>query len=293
MAFRSRRKFRSRRRASTKRRTAKSYGKRGFKNRSARKSRGGSSRNIARAPHTTTREFEWGSIACNWTGTAGELNFNQPDNLGGIITTPFALQSGTASTYVLGTSASFGLEDLPATFVDFVRNFNFYKIDKISLKFKPRWNTTGQDVNQNTSTLGAESGGGAPRLYIHTQNDPFKINNEVIASGDNILRYGSHTMYDLTKQRLYHLKPSVSLAAMDQANNTILPGVGVANTMAYNRWIDTSFGTAVAANEAVYQGIQMWMEWENPPIPTGGTAGDHTIIDVFATYTVSMKQLEE
>lgn len=265
---------------------------RGFKRRMGRRTSRRSRVNISKAHVTTTREFIWGNFSIN----GNTLQFTQPDNVGGAITTTIPLITGSVALYGNGFSANFSIQDLPTAELAVIRNFNFYKLDSVTLKFKPRWNNTGQDTSviDTTGTGVVGGGGGAPRLYLHTQHDTNKVANEAITGPDSILRYGTHTLYDLTGQRLYHIKPSTAMASANVTQAAVNPSnTGtLANTPTFGRWIDSSFGSASSASEVSYDGLQMWAEWENPPLQATATGLISTVVDVFATYTVSMKTIE-
>lgn len=258
-----------------------------FKKSFSRRGRTASRVNISKAHVTTTREFIWGNFSINGTS----LQFVKPDNIGGTINTTIPLISGTVALYGNGFGASFSINDLPAAELAVIRNFNFYKLDSVTLKFKPRWNNTGQDTNVFGLASGGpvlNGGGGAPRLYLHTQHDGNKVANESITGPDSILRYGTHTLYDLSGQRLYHIKPSTT-------NTMQISGGATSVTYqapVFNKWMDTSNGAGSAGAEVKYNGLQMWAEWENPPLQASATGLVSTVVDVYATYTVSMKQLE-
>lgn len=296
------RRFRNRRRRFTRRRR---FSRRLTRTRMGRKS--WRIRKVARIDRKTIggvakkviREFHWGSIDNFQNGTTSVIQFVQPGNLnsGGQPVkqaTTLPLLSGTAATYGVGLAAQFSLNDLPATFQAFIRQFNFYRLETVTLKFKPRWNNTGQDtLGLVDATQGA--GGGAPRLYLHTQHDYNKIVNETIADGEDILKYSTHTIMDLNKEKLYHIKPSVTFGA--STNNGSGPGgTGTGNAPAYRKWIDSSIAVPTTGqNEVVHDGLQLWLEWENPPLVTvtADTTSTGTVIDIFATYTFSVKELEE
>lgn len=247
--------------------------------------------NIRKAHTKMTREFLWGSLYLAQDGTTASPYIATPDNLGSQTASPLVKVSGSVATYALGNSQAFSLQDLPPGDVDLVRMFNFYKVDSVTLKFKPRWNNTGQDVSNAEGAMDG-GGGGAPRLYMHTQRDAFKIANDT-PTLDYILAYGDHTIYDLSKQRLYHIKPSTTQsAAFNQGGSYI--GANATERPTFGKWFATSTGTTLATNEIQYLGLQYFIEWENPPLPTvvSATTTIGTQIDIFATYTISMKTLE-
>lgn len=267
---------------------------------------------IGNRPEKFSREFLWGSIETFQDGATPGTNgvrFRQPGNVNASslptqILTPFTPVSGSAGLLALGASANFSVNDMPASAQAFVRQFNFYKLKSVTLRFKPRWNNTGQDTTQQddgAATLLA-GGGGAPRLYLHTQHDANKVMNEPILFPDDILKFSDHTVYDLTQQRRYHIKPSVTLGAY---GNNVGPGtqplITGANAPKFNQWIDSSAGAQYPTastndNEILHQGVQIYMEWENPPLPTvvappPGTVG--ALIIIYATYVFELKTLEE
>lgn len=83
---------------------------------------------MAQLVQTRPREFLWGTI--NAINTAGVLSasFVTPDNIGGSST---HVMSSVPGLYSIGIAQQFALLDLPTTFVDYVENFEQYKIDKV------------------------------------------------------------------------------------------------------------------------------------------------------------------
>lgn len=77
-----------------------------------------------------SREFLWGDITVSYTaGAITGIALNTPDGTGGTAVTAFAV-SGTH--YTAGLSQEFTLNDMPATFSAFVKQFEQYKIDKVN-----------------------------------------------------------------------------------------------------------------------------------------------------------------
>lgn len=177
---------------------------------------------------------------------------------------------------------------MPATFITYVREFDYFKINKITLKFKPRWD------NVNMGTAATLTGPlSAPRLYMHTQHDNERVDLEVPTSGDDIMKYPHHTIYDLTKQRMYHFKPNTMMTSTTQGGSTG-PGTS-ALTPGYSKWQSTIFNSAgiPAFTDPDYLGIQAWYEWQNPPLTNTTPGNNDSVIDIYATYTVCMKEHHE
>jgi len=98
------------------------------------------------------------------------------------------------------------------------------------------------------------------------------------ASKNDLLKQENHTIYDLTQQRMYHIKPNTTVA-IENAD-----GTQSSNQIQWNKW-QNSAGLGAATDQTTWQGLQLWMEWYNP------TPGQ--LIDIYATYTVSMRKLQE
>lgn len=147
---------------------------------------------------------------------------------------------------------------------------------QIALKFKPR--TTCIDSSGVIATGGgAPISFTAPRLFLSTNHDVDELAT-VPTSKNDILKQENHTIYDLSSQRMYHLKPSTSVL-VENAGST-----SSSNQIQWNQWQSNAV-TGGASVQTLYQGLQCWMEWYTP-IPS-------TVIDIYATYTVSMRKLQE
>lgn len=154
---------------------------------------------------------------------------------------------------------------------------------QITLKFKPRWG--GVVVGPNAATVSNNSPGQctAPRMYLSTDHDVSDLAITPTGS-DDILKQQSHTMYDLSTQRMYKINPSVTtyVDAAHSGSPTAQP-----NSVTWDQWQNTA-GSGAAPT--LYQGLKMWIEWFNPP-PAGVNALSY--LDIYATYTVSMRKLQE
>jgi len=117
----------------------------------------------------------------------------------------------------------------------------------------------------------------APRLFMSTVHDVAELANTPTGKND-LLKQENHTIYDLTQQRMYHLKPNTTVA-VENAD-----GTQSSNQIQWNKW-QNSAGLGLATAQTTWQGLQLWMEWYNP------TPGQ--FIDIYATYTVSMRKLQE
>lgn len=271
--------FRSRRRSS--RRFVRTSRRRiSFKRR--RHARRGGRRSLAiRDFKSVAREFLWGSISVA-TGTTPTPNIVTPGQ-----SLPFAPVVGVANGWQLGINTKFKLTDMPASFVTYVREFDYFKIVNVTLKFKPRWNNVNM-VNVGTSANGPTT---APRCFFHTQHDEQRIELEVPASSDDIMKYPDHTIYDLSQQRMYHLKPNTmmttSSTAGSIASSFLTPG--------FRKWQSTLLNSAGSPGftDPDYYGLQAWLEWQNPPEASPTPGENEAVIDIFATYTVQMKEHHE
>lgn len=151
---------------------------------------------------------------------------------------------------------------------------------QIALKFKPRW-----DCITNSSAAGIATGfagtiTSAPRVFLSTAHDVSELATPP-ASADDVLKQQRHKMMDLNGQMLYHIKPNTTVYLDNQG------GTPSANGITYDKWQNTA-SVGLPAAQSLYQGLQGWIEWENPP--TGSSALE---IEIYATYTVSVKKLQE
>lgn len=147
---------------------------------------------------------------------------------------------------------------------------------QIALKFKPR--TTCIDNSGVIASAGASpTSFTAPRLFLTTNHDVDEL-AIVPTSKNDILKQENHTIYDLSTQRMYHLKPSTSVLVENAA------GGSSSNQIQWNQWQSNAV-TGGATAQTLFQGLQCWMEWYTP-IPA-------VVIDIYATYTVSMRKLQE
>lgn len=139
-------------------------------------------------------------------------------------------------------------------------------------------------------TVGTTASGfmSSPRMFLNTEHDYNELSGAAPTNKDTILANQKHTVYDLTKQRLYHLKPSTSRAMLVQAGP---PPVFEFNSVDYDVWNSTA-GLGELGHQSRYLGLQAWIEWENPP-PGAATGTNSLVLDIYATYTVSMKKLQE
>lgn len=268
--------FRSRRRGS-RRSGPKSRMSRGRSTRRTTRGRRGLRSQAIRDYKCVTREFLWGSISVV-SGATPTPTIVTPAQ-----TVPFVPATGVANGWQLGVNHLFHLTDMPASFVTYAREFDYFKIKGITLKFKPRWD------NVNMGTAATLTGPlSAPRVYAHSQHDQTRINSEIPTSGDDIMRYPTHTIYDLTKQRMYHLKPN-TMVATATGSTDIVP---YSFTPGYNKWQSTVSNGDVFT-DPTYFGIQTWMEWQNPPLTNTTPGNNDSVIDIYATYTVCMKEHHE
>lgn len=78
-----------------------------------------------------TREFKWGSInVASVAGAIATVSLTLPNNVGGTVTTNFA----GGNPYYIGFAQEFALLDLPASFVNYVKQFEQYKIDRVGIR---------------------------------------------------------------------------------------------------------------------------------------------------------------
>lgn len=152
---------------------------------------------------------------------------------------------------------------------------------QIALKFKPRWScvTTGPTGQPSAGGAGNPVQATSPRLFLATIHDALELSAPT--GKEDILKQQRHSVFDLTEQKMFHLKPSTTDYVLSKG------AAAVPNGIVYDKWMTTQAGV-LPADASAYQGLNIWCEWEQPPSNDGTV-----VIDIYATYTVSMKQLQE
>lgn len=251
----------------------------------------GKKRGPARAKNVKvvrSREFIWGGFQVS--GTAGAASPTQvalatPNNLGATTVTLFSVPAGS-NVWNAGTGHSFSIWDLPAEALAFIQIFEQYRITGITLKIKPlHLATSSTQVVTAGGTTTQIIPSGRLRMFIARVHDPEEVSAPT--SIDDVLRYDTHQIIDLTDTKLIRIIPSTTGMVLDQAGDAV-PG-----PPQYGKW--NSVGTTLTnTTSQLYEGLKVWWEWENPPVTYVGVANAQSFpVEIFATYTVEVKEVTE
>lgn len=261
--------------------------------RGKRVSRRGASRrpvNASKVHVLTSRQFSWGYIQVTGApGVASPTNVQlaTPDNLTG---TPATITNWNAASgsgiWSAATAHSFSLFDLPSAFLAEVGSFAFFRLKSVSLSVKVSHSyTAGPIVITAAGTTTQILDPGRLRMFVNRQHDVGS--NLPPTSADDILKYAKHQIIEVKDNRLIKVQPSITMPVLDQAGSLI------AGTPSWGKWMDTS--NLVAATTApIYEGLQIWWEWENPPVNYLGIGTTFSYpVEIFATYVIEVKEMNQ